>query len=200
MCLHDVEDAFDRRHLRVDGLVAERRQPAERHGEDEDEHQPEPEHRRGVKQQREHREERVDDASGRQARERSERRADQECEAERREREQQRRRQSLEDEVEDRPALAIGIAEVQREHAPEMGGELHQIRLVEPVFLAQIVEDLGIGPARLPRHDHGRIARRGADQHEVEGCDHQDHGYEPHHPGDDQERDPRGAPGPRHDL
>jgi hypothetical protein len=81
-----------------------------------------------------------------------------------------------------------------------MGAELHQIRFVEPVFLAQIVEDLGIGPARLPRHYHGGIAGRCTDQHEVEGRDHQDHGDKPHHPGNDQERDPRGAPGPRHDL
>ncbi|MGY2810024.1 hypothetical protein ACVIHF_006754 [Bradyrhizobium sp. USDA 4506] len=81
-----------------------------------------------------------------------------------------------------------------------MAHELHEIRLVEAIFLAQVVEQLRIGRAGLAGHDLGRIAGRGAHQHEIERRDDEDHGDELGDAADRLKSNRRGAAEPGHDL
>ena len=155
--------------------VAGSRQPAEFDREQEDQHDPEPEIRCRDAPQREqigavvpgraflHRR---DDAGGN---------ADQEGDHDRHRRQLHRHRQFLRDQLAHRHLDAQRLAEVAGQHALDPVDVLHRNRLIEPVLLADLGDDLGI--AFLAGHHQRRIAgqqllqREDQDRHEEQRRD-----------------------------
>jgi hypothetical protein len=84
---------------------------------------------------------------------------------------EQCRRQALQDQVEHRALLAIAEAEIEAQHALDVEPELLGQRAVEAEALAQLLQEDGVARAGLASHDLGGIARREAQQEEVQRGD-----------------------------
>ena len=170
----DIDHAVEALVSRPDRLHARGRQPAEGDAEQQDEHQPDPEGRRRVGQQREDRDHRVGSGAHPPRRQHAQPHSQQDRQGERGQHQRQGRRQAFQDQPEDRPVVAVGVAEVELHDVPQIVAELDRQRLVEPVLLAQLGNVFGVRGARLARHHVDGVARREVQQREVEDDDPED--------------------------
>ncbi len=138
--------------------IARRRQPAELHREQEDQHDAEPEVRRGQAPQRKDVRRIVPDGVFLHRRDDAGRDADQQRNDDRHRGELHGHRQLLQHEVEHLLLVAHQLAEVAGEHALDPEHVLHRDRLIEPILFADLLDHRGI--AVLARHDHRGIARQ----------------------------------------
>ena len=133
----------------------------------------EPEARHGIERQRADRQDAVAQAAGPRAGDDAERRAEAEGERGRAAHQQQRVRQPLEDHVADRPGEGDGLAEIEMQQRPEIGGEP---RAAADWSSPQRWRSAAIMPASppRPRRDRRRPRRRGAAFEQQEGADDDD--------------------------
>ena len=136
--------------------IARRRQPAERHGEEEDQHDAEPEVRRRDAPQRQHVDGVVDPGVALDRRDDAGGDADQERDRHRHDGELERHRQLLQDQLHHRLLQPHRLAEVAGEHALDPVQVLDRDRLIEAVLAPDLLDHRRV--ALLARHDQRRIA------------------------------------------
>ena len=146
---------------------AARGQPAQLHGEEVDQHEAEPEARRGLAERHQHGARMVHRAVAAHRGGDAERHREGERQQHGRPRQQQRGRQSLEHEAERVTPVAQRLSEVAAHGAPHEACVLHEERIVEAQALAVLVDVLGLD---VHRHE---------EQHRVAGqAHHPEHGRE----------------------
>ena len=171
----DIEHASRTGEVRAERAEAAERQPGELDREDHDHHQPEPEARHRIGDERKRHQRGVGPAPRTARRRDTEGQAEAEGKADAGGHQQQRRRQALEDQQADRLVVDVGVAEIEREHAPEKQRELLPHRPVEPPAGAQFGDLRRIGAAAEAGHiGVDRIAGREPQQQEVADEDNQD--------------------------
>ncbi|MNV42990.1 hypothetical protein D3C71_1346930 [compost metagenome] len=171
--LGDIGQAGQARQVRAHTFITEGRQPFQVHREQQHQHQPHPEQRRGVGQHGQRGDDGVAPLPHPQRRLRAQADTRQQREREGRQGQQQGGRQVLQNQAGDRRLLAVGIAQVERRDVLQVLPQLHGNGLVQPEFLAQLGDELGIHRAGLTGQDFRRVARRGPYQEEIEERDHQ---------------------------
>ena len=150
-------------------------QPAEIDGEDDDQHEPQPEHGHRLAQERERHRPVIPEREPLDGGDDADRHPDEEREDERAGGEQERRGQPLQDHLERGPLGADRSAEVPGDRVPEKARVLHDEGLVEAERRTQVADLLGRG--LFAEHHRRRIPGREMEQRE-------------HHDGDEpQERD-----------
>ena len=85
--------------------------------------------------------------------------ADHQREQLRRDHQQQGRGQAFHDQLDHGLVIKKGITQVQAQYLADIGAELHQERLIQPVILANLLQDLGVGAAHRLGDGVGHVAR-----------------------------------------
>ena len=175
---HQVVEHVDRpgEALAVEAHVVHprEREQGDHGGEHYQQHDPRPEHRRRVADQRQHGNE-VAEEPFRVARgEHSEEGAEDDRQHQRGHDQQDRRPEPGQDEIQHRRIEEQRVPEVPRQHALHVHRELVGKGLVQPVGAADVLDDLLGGAAHLARDGQRGVARCEADQEEVENDDRRD--------------------------
>jgi hypothetical protein len=149
-------------------LHARRRQPVELDGEQQDQHQPDPEQWHGIGDDGGHRDQMIFPAAHPYGRQQSQQDADTEGKDERGAHQQQRGGQARQDQRQYRALVAEGIAEIQCQDVLDVECELNGHRLVEAEPLAQRLDVLGRRAAGFTREHRCRVAGCELQQQEIE--------------------------------
>ena len=169
--------AGDVEHVQVPGQGrADRHHPAggqhaEEDGEQHDQHQAQPELRRRVGEQRDDGDDAVEPLAVAHGGDGAEQHAEQRGDDDRREHQEHGRRDALQDEVEHRPLLDVGEAEVEGEQLAEIDEELLVEGTVEAEGAAQLVDIALVAATGLGGDDIRRVARGEMEEREVEDGD-----------------------------
>ena len=172
--MENIQGPVQRRVGNRYGADPEGRKEGEVLREQDQDHHPEPEHRRRIAEQGEDGDDVARHAVRPHRGDHAEQGADADRQHQRRDDQHHGHRQVAQQEREDRLVVVVRVAEIPGQHLPQVGQQLHVDRLVEPVGGADLRRDCGVPSAGF-RHEHvDHVAGSGLYQQKIEDDDGED--------------------------